>query len=88
MTLAASDAALAAQAELVVSAVTASQTEAVAYAAAPGLQPGAYCLDVNSASPGAKQRTAAVVDTCGAPCRADALERHRHPGRLQPPAQW
>lgn len=88
MTLAASHAALAAQAELVVSAVTASQTEAVTHAAAPGLQPGAYCLAFNSASPGAKQRTAAVVDATGARCRADALERHRHPGRLQPPAQW
>jgi 3-hydroxyisobutyrate dehydrogenase-like beta-hydroxyacid dehydrogenase len=53
-------------AALVVSAVTASQTEAVAVACAPGLSAGMFFLDFNSASPGAKQRAAAGVDASGA----------------------
>ena len=52
-------------ADLVVSAVTASQAVAVAEACAPGLKPGAFFLDFNSASPGAKCRAAAVVDGAG-----------------------
>src|SRR5687768_14427076 len=52
-------------AELVVSAVTASQTLAAAQAAAPALARGAYFLDFNSASPGTKQRAAQVVDAAG-----------------------
>ncbi|MFO1296952.1 MAG: DUF1932 domain-containing protein [Rubrivivax sp.] len=51
--------------DLVVSAVTASQAVAVAQAAAPGLKRGAFFLDFNSASPGAKQRAAAIVDAAG-----------------------
>ena len=39
-------------ADLVVSAVTASQAVAVAESCAPALTPGAYFLDFNSASPG------------------------------------
>jgi hypothetical protein len=38
----------------VISAVTADQTLAVAVASAPTLAPGAWFLDFNSASPGAK----------------------------------
>jgi 3-hydroxyisobutyrate dehydrogenase-like beta-hydroxyacid dehydrogenase len=49
-------------ADLVVSAVTASQAVAVAEACAPGLKHGAFFLDFNSASPGAKCRAAALVD--------------------------
>jgi 3-hydroxyisobutyrate dehydrogenase-like beta-hydroxyacid dehydrogenase len=49
-------------ADLVVSAVTASQAVAVAEACAPGLKQGAFFLDFNSASPGAKCRAAALVD--------------------------
>ena len=60
--LAASHADLAAQADFIVSAVTASQDVAVAQACAPGLKPGAWFLDFNSASPGAKQRAAALID--------------------------
>jgi 3-hydroxyisobutyrate dehydrogenase-like beta-hydroxyacid dehydrogenase len=52
-------------ADLVVSAVTASQTVAVAEACTGGLSPGAFFLDFNSASPGAKQRAAARVDAAG-----------------------
>jgi 3-hydroxyisobutyrate dehydrogenase-like beta-hydroxyacid dehydrogenase len=61
-----SAATLCAQANLVISAVTASNTLAVAQAAAPHLQPGSVFLDLNSASPGTKQQAAAVIDACGA----------------------
>ncbi len=60
--LAASHADLAAQADFIVSAVTASQAVAVAQACAPAVKPGAWFLDFNSASPGAKRRAAALID--------------------------
>lgn len=63
--LADSHAALATGADLLISAVTASQAVAVAQACAPGLRPGTWVLDVNSASPGAKQRAAALVQASG-----------------------
>jgi 3-hydroxyisobutyrate dehydrogenase-like beta-hydroxyacid dehydrogenase len=52
-------------AELIVSAVIASQAVAVAEACAPGLADGAWFLDFNSASPAAKQRAAHIVDAAG-----------------------
>jgi len=52
-------------ADLVVSAVTASQAVPVAEACAPGLRASAWFLDFNSASPGAKMRAASVVDAAG-----------------------
>src|SRR5687768_4011751 len=52
--------------DLVVSAVTASNTLAVAQEAAKYLRPGAVFLDLNSASPGTKQQAAALVDARGA----------------------
>jgi 3-hydroxyisobutyrate dehydrogenase-like beta-hydroxyacid dehydrogenase len=63
VTLAASHAELAARSDLIVSAVTASQTVAVAEACAPALNQGSWFLDFNSASPGAKQRAAALIDS-------------------------
>jgi len=48
-------------AELVISAVTASQAVRVAQCCAPGLAPGVFLLDLNSASPGAKVRAAEAV---------------------------
>ena len=51
-------------AELVISAVTASQTVAVAKACAASIG-HAFFLDFNSASPGAKQEAAAVIDAAG-----------------------
>src|SRR5687768_5720636 len=60
--LASSHADLAAQADLIVSAVTASQAVPVAEACMPGLKQGAWFLDFNSASPGAKQRAAVLID--------------------------
>lgn len=53
-------------ADLVISAVTASNTFAVAEEAAKFLQTGTVFLDLNSASPGTKQRCAAVVEARGA----------------------
>ncbi len=52
--------------DLVISAVTASNTLAVAEEAARFLRPGALFLDLNSASPGTKQKAAAAVDARGA----------------------
>ncbi|AEG93587.1 NAD(P)-dependent oxidoreductase [Ramlibacter tataouinensis] len=52
--------------DLVISAVTASNTLAVAQEAAAHLQPGTLFLDLNSASPGTKQQAAALVDGRGA----------------------
>ncbi|BAE49057.1 DUF1932 domain-containing protein [Paramagnetospirillum magneticum] len=59
--LVADHAALVASADLVISAVTASQAVPVAQAAAPGLMPGTWFLDFNSASPKAKVEAAALV---------------------------
>lgn len=59
-------AALCAQADLVICAVTASNTLAVAQAAAPYLRAGAFFLDLNSASPGTKQQAAQVIEAAGA----------------------
>ena len=65
VTLTASHAELAAQSDFIVSAVTASQDIAVAEACAPAIKRGAWFLDFNSASPGAKQRAAALIDGAG-----------------------
>jgi 3-hydroxyisobutyrate dehydrogenase-like beta-hydroxyacid dehydrogenase len=61
----ASHAELSKNADLIVSAVTASQAVAVAEACAKSLKAGAWYLDFNSASPGAKKRAAAFIDSAG-----------------------
>jgi 3-hydroxyisobutyrate dehydrogenase-like beta-hydroxyacid dehydrogenase len=58
--------ALCAAADLLISAVTASNTLAVAQEAARHIRPGAIFLDLNSASPGTKQQAAAAIDSAGA----------------------
>jgi 3-hydroxyisobutyrate dehydrogenase-like beta-hydroxyacid dehydrogenase len=65
VTTAASHTAAVAGAELIVSAVTASQAVPVAQACAPGIGSGAFFLDFNSASPGAKIRAAGIVNAAG-----------------------
>jgi 3-hydroxyisobutyrate dehydrogenase-like beta-hydroxyacid dehydrogenase len=70
---------------LVVSAVTASQAVAVAEACATALQPGAYFLDLNSASPGAKCRAAAIVDAAGARYVEGAVMTSVPPYRIRVP---
>jgi len=51
---------------LLISAVTASNTLAVAQAVAAHIQPGSFFLDLNSASPGTKQQAAALIEAAGA----------------------
>lgn len=58
--------ALCASSDLVISAVTASNTLAVAQEAAKHIKPGTVFLDLNSASPGTKQKAAALIDAAGA----------------------
>ena len=83
--LMASHAQAVAGAELVVSAVTASQTVAVAQAAAAGLSAGAFFLDFNSASPGAKARAAQVVNAAGGRYVEGAVMTSVPPYRLAVP---
>ena len=52
--------------DLLISAVTASNTLAVAQEAARHVRPGTVFLDLNSASPGTKQQAAAAIDAAGA----------------------
>jgi 3-hydroxyisobutyrate dehydrogenase-like beta-hydroxyacid dehydrogenase len=54
-----------AQSQLIISAVTASNTLAVAEEAAAHLKPGTWFLDLNSASPGTKQEAARVIEAAG-----------------------
>jgi 3-hydroxyisobutyrate dehydrogenase-like beta-hydroxyacid dehydrogenase len=56
---------LCAQADFLISAVTASNTLAVAREAAEYLRPGTLFLDLNSASPGSKQQAARVIEAAG-----------------------
>ncbi len=60
--LAASHVELASLADFIVSAVTASQAVPVAKFCAPAVRQGTWFLDFNSASPGAKQRAAKLID--------------------------
>jgi 3-hydroxyisobutyrate dehydrogenase-like beta-hydroxyacid dehydrogenase len=58
--------ALCAASDLVISAVTASNTLAVAQEAAQHIRAGTLFLDLNSASPGTKQQCAELIDARGA----------------------
>jgi 3-hydroxyisobutyrate dehydrogenase-like beta-hydroxyacid dehydrogenase len=73
------------QAELVISAVTASQAVPVAEAIAPALAKGAYVLDFNSASPGAKIRAAAIVNAAGGRYVEGAVMTSVPPYRIKVP---
>jgi 3-hydroxyisobutyrate dehydrogenase-like beta-hydroxyacid dehydrogenase len=72
-------------ADLVISAVTASQSVPVAQDCAPGLKPGAFFLDFNSASPGAKIRAAGVVDGAGGRYVEGAVMTSVPPYRIKVP---
>jgi 3-hydroxyisobutyrate dehydrogenase-like beta-hydroxyacid dehydrogenase len=85
VTIAASHAELAAHADFIVSAVTASQAVPVAQACAPAVQPGAWFLDFNSASPGAKQRAAALIDAAGGRYVEGAVMTSIPPYRIKVP---
>jgi len=83
--LAASHADLAAQADFIVSAVTASQAVPVARACAPAVKKGAWFLDFNSASPGAKRRAAALIDGSGGRYVEGAVMTSIPPYRIKVP---
>ena len=83
--LAASHADAVLDAELVISAVTASQAVPVAEACAPALAAGAFFVDLNSASPGAKARAAALVDGAGARYVEGAVMTSLPPYRIRVP---
>jgi hypothetical protein len=85
VTLATSHPELAAQADFIVSAVTASQDIAVAQACAPAIKPGAWFLDFNSASPGAKQRAADLIDGAGGRYVEGAVMTSVPPYRIKVP---
>jgi 3-hydroxyisobutyrate dehydrogenase-like beta-hydroxyacid dehydrogenase len=85
VTLAESHAAAAQGAQLVLSAVTASQAVAVAQAVAPAIGKGAFFLDFNSASPGAKIRAARVVDAAGGRYVEGAVMTSIPPYRIKVP---
>ncbi len=72
-------------AALVISAVTASQTLAAAQTTAPGLLPGAFFLDFNSASPGAKIRAAGIVNGAGGRYVEGAVMTSVPPYRIRVP---
>ena len=85
VTLAASHAELAAQADFIISAVTASQAVPVAQACASAIRPGVWFLDFNSASPGAKQRAAALIDGAGGRYVEGAVMTSVPPYRIKVP---
>jgi 3-hydroxyisobutyrate dehydrogenase-like beta-hydroxyacid dehydrogenase len=76
---------LAARSGLIVSAVTASQAVPVAQACAPAIKTGAWFLDFNSASPGAKQRAAGLIDDRGGRYVEGAVMTSIPPKRIKVP---
>ena len=85
ISLAASHADAVRGADLVISAVTASQAVPVAQACAAGLKPGTFFLDFNSASPGAKIRAAKLVNATGARYVEGAVMTSVPPYRIRVP---
>ena len=83
--LTSSHADLAAQSDFIISAVTASQTVTVAKQCADGVRPGAWFLDFNSASPGAKQRAAGAIDGAGGRYVEGAVMTSVPPYRIKVP---
>ena len=78
-------AALCAEADFIISAVTASQAVAVAAACAVAIRPGVFFLDFNSASPGAKQRAGAAIDDAGGRYVEGAVMTSLPPYRIRVP---
>ena len=83
--LASSHSDLASRADFIVSAVTASQAVPVAKACAPAVMKGAFFLDFNSASPGAKQRAATIIDAAGGRYVEGAVMTSIPPYRIKVP---
>lgn len=76
---------LAAGSDLVISAVTADQTLAVALSTAAHLCAGTWFLDLNSASPGAKIKSARLVDSAGGRYVEGAVMTSVPPHRIRVP---
>ena len=76
---------LAQAADLVISAVTADQTVSVAVSSAPTFRPGAWFLDFNSASPGAKIEAAGLIDAAGGRYVEGAVMTSVPPHRIRVP---
>ena len=72
-------------ADLLLCAVTAAQDIAAARACAAGLKSGAWFLDFNSASPGAKQRASQMIDSAGGRYVEAAVMTAIHPQRIGVP---
>jgi len=85
VSLARTHAELASQGDFIVSAVTASQTVAVAESCAPAVKRDAFFLDFNSASPGAKMKAAGLVDAGGARYVEGAVMTAIAPYRIRVP---
>lgn len=85
VSLTASHAEVAAGADLLISVVTANQAVAVAEACASGLRAGAWFLDCNSASPGAKVTAAAAVAAVGGRFVEGAVMTSVPPYRIKVP---
>ncbi|MBX3601873.1 MAG: NAD(P)-dependent oxidoreductase [Rubrivivax sp.] len=83
--LAASHAEAVLGAGLVISAVTASQAVPVAATCASALERGAFFLDFNSASPGAKVHAAGIVDAAGGRYVEGAVMTSLPPYRIKVP---
>jgi 3-hydroxyisobutyrate dehydrogenase-like beta-hydroxyacid dehydrogenase len=85
VSLAGSHAELAGSVDFIVSAVTASLAVAVARDCAPAIRQGSWFLDVNSASPGAKQRAATLIDAAGGRYVEGAVMTSVPPYRIKVP---
>jgi 3-hydroxyisobutyrate dehydrogenase-like beta-hydroxyacid dehydrogenase len=83
--IASAHAPLAAEADLVISAVTASQAVPVAQACAGRIAAGSFFLDFNSASPGAKIRAAGIIDGAGGRYVEGAVMTSVPPYRIRVP---
>lgn len=76
---------LAAGSDLLISAVTANQTLRVARSAAPGFRAGAWFLDLNSASPDTKIKSAALIEATGGRFVEGAVMTSVPPHRIRVP---
>lgn len=83
--LAESHRALVGDADLVICAVTASQTVPAAAQCAPAIRSGAWYLDFNSASPAAKQEAGEAIDRAGARYVEAAVMTSIPPYRIRVP---
>lgn len=83
--LAKSHADLTTRSDFVISAVTASQAVPLAKACAAAINQGTWFLDFNSASPGAKQRAAKLIDDAGGRYVEGAVMTSLPPYRIKVP---